>query len=137
MTGVQTCALPIFIRKIKMKGGLYHVYAACPKHSGEYAGKAKVLSIDKLHHHLGHVSHERARLLVKKGLVEGVELDMSSKATVCESREWAKGEQKAIVKVWEGAQSSAVGDEVHVERSDKTLLNHSFYPIFTYFLHFS
>jgi hypothetical protein len=43
-----------------------------------------VLSIDELHRRLGHVLHERARLLVKKGLVEGVELDMNSEATVCE-----------------------------------------------------
>ena len=57
-----------------MKGGLYRVYATHPI-EGEYAGKAKeVLTIDELHRRLGHVSHERARLLVKKGLVEGVEL---------------------------------------------------------------
>jgi hypothetical protein len=87
------------IGKIRVKGGLYRVYATRPI-EGEYAGKVKeVLTIDELHRRLGHVSHERARLLVKKGLVEGVELDVNSEATVCESCEWAKGERKAIVKV--------------------------------------
>jgi hypothetical protein len=87
------------IGSIKVKGGLYRVYATLPP-GGEYAGKTKeVLSIDELHCHLGHVAHERAKLLIKKGLVEGVELDMESKLTVCESCEWAKGERKAIKKV--------------------------------------
>ena len=43
------------------------------------------LSVDKLHCCLGHVSHERAKLLAKKGLVEGVELSPDVEATVCES----------------------------------------------------
>jgi len=41
----------------------------------------------------------RARLPVKKGLVEGVELEADSKAVVCESCEWAKGESKSVTKV--------------------------------------
>src|SRR5277367_48329 len=99
------------VGRIKVKGGLYHVYATRPI-EGEYAGKTKeVLTIDELHHRLGHVSNERARLLVKKGLVEGVELDMSSEATVCESCEWAKGEQKAIVRVRDERKTTAVGEE--------------------------
>ena len=101
------------IGKIKVKGGLYRVYATRPP-GGEYAGKAKeVLSIDELHRRLGHVSHERAKLLVKKGLVEGVELDMDSKPTVCESCEWAKGERKAITKVREEKRTGGIGEEIH------------------------
>src|SRR5271155_296226 len=101
------------IGRIKVKGGLYRVYATHPIEE-EYAGKAKeVLTIDELHRRLGHVSHERARLLVKKGLVEGVELDMNSKATVCESCEWAKGERKAIVRVRDERRTTTVGEEIH------------------------
>src|SRR5271168_4306514 len=82
------------VGRIKVKGGLYHVYATRPI-EGEYAGKTKeVLMIDELHRHLGHVSHERARLLVKKGLVEGVELDMSSEATVCSLMSGQKGSRR-------------------------------------------
>ena len=77
-------------------------------------GKAKsLLMIDELHHYLGHVSHERALFLVKKDLVEGIDLDLDSKPTVCESCEWAKGERKAIVKVRESERPAAVGDEIH------------------------
>src|SRR5271168_1838648 len=101
------------VGRIKVKGGLYRVYATCPI-EGEYAGKTKeVLTINELHRRLGHVSHGRPRLLVKKGLVEGVELDMSSEATVCESCEWAKGERKAIVKVRYEKRTKVVGEEVH------------------------
>ena len=87
---------------IQMKSGLYRVFTTRPL-KGEYAGKAKVeVSIDELHRQLGHVSHEGARMLVTKGLVEGVELDLASKPSVCESCEWAKGERKVIVRVHEG-----------------------------------
>jgi len=41
----------------------------------------------------------RARLLVKKGLVEGVELEADSEVVVCKSCEWAKGESKSVTKV--------------------------------------
>ena len=82
-----------------MKGGLYHIYYSKSRAKGYSAQVNEVLTIDKLHRHLGHVSHERARILVKKGLVEGVELTPDDEATICESCESAKGERKSIVKV--------------------------------------
>ena len=48
-----------------------------------------------------------------KELVEGVELDMASKPTVCESCEWEKGERKAIVQVHEGQRTTEIGGEIH------------------------
>ena len=74
---------------------------------------SEMLSINELHRHLGHVSHERAKLLVTKGLAEGLILDKESQPTICESCEWAKATRKAIVKVREGENAAAVGDEVH------------------------
>lgn len=59
---------------IKVKGGLYRVYISSSEAGAHAVGVKEALSIDKLHRYLGHVSHERARLLVKKGLVEGVDL---------------------------------------------------------------
>ena len=59
----------------------------------------EVLSINELHRHLGHVSHDRVKLLVGKGLVEGVELMPDEEATICESCESAKGVRKSVVKV--------------------------------------
>ena len=48
-----------------------------------------------------------------KNLVEGVELDLVSKLSVCESCEWAKGERKAITKVHEGQCTTEIGGEIH------------------------
>src|SRR6202522_3225275 len=98
---------------IQLKNGLYRVFSTRPL-EGEYAGKARVeVSIDEFHRRLGHVSHERARMLVSKGLVEGVELDLASKPSVCESCEWAKGERKAITRVHEGQRTTEIGGEIH------------------------
>ena len=81
---------------------------------GEYAGKARVeVTIDELHRKLGHMSHERARMLVSKNLVEGVELDLVSKPSVCESCKWAKGERKPITMVYEGQRTTEVGGKIH------------------------
>jgi hypothetical protein len=103
------------IGQIRERRGLYRVYMV---HSGEEAGVAgakEAVSIDELHRRLGHVSHERVKLLIAKGLVEGVNLDSNSEPTVCESCEWAKGTRKSIVKVREGERCEAVGDEVHTD----------------------
>ena len=51
--------------------------------------------------------------MVKKGLVEGIELKASDEVTVCESCESAKTERKSITKVQEGEQQPVVGNEIH------------------------
>ena len=71
------------------------------------------LSINELHRRLGHVSHERAKLLVSKGLVEGVTLETGSEVVVCESCEWAKGERKSISRIRDGERRTAIGEEIH------------------------
>ena len=52
-------------------------------------------------------------MLVKKELVEGVDLDMASKPSVCESCKWAKGKRKAITRVHEGQRSAGIGNKIH------------------------
>ena len=101
------------IGEIKVKSGLYRVFMSGSKVGAHAADTNKLLSINELHRQLGHVSHERAKLLVKKGLVEGVMLEMDSEVTVCESCEWAKGQRKTISKIREEERRTAVGDEVH------------------------
>ena len=71
------------------------------------------MTIDELHRRLGHVSHDSIRHLIAKGLVEGVELDLESKPTFCSSCEWGKGHRKAITKIREDGDATAVGEEVH------------------------
>ena len=89
------------------------MYMSGSKASAHSADADEPLSIDELHRCLGHVSHERAKLLVSKGLVEGVILDKGSEVVVCESCEWAKGERKSVSKVRESERRTAVGDEIH------------------------
>ena len=81
--------------------------------AGAFVANVKEMSINELHRRLGHVSHERARLLVKKGLVGGVTLEADSEVVVCESCEWAKGERKAVYKVRESERRTTIGDEIH------------------------
>ena len=103
------------IGTIQMKSGLYRVFSTCPL-EGEYTGKARVVvSINELHCRLGHVSHERVRMLVSKNLVEGVELDLASKLSICESCKWAKGERKAITRVHEGQHTTEIGGKIHLD----------------------
>jgi len=65
------------IGEIKVKGGLYRVYSSGSNDEAHAASTNKTFSINELHCCLGHVSHERARLLIRKGLVKGVELLVS------------------------------------------------------------
>jgi hypothetical protein len=104
------------IGEIKVEGGLYRVYSPySPAHmvGGYSADEKETMTVDELHRRLGHVSYERAKLLVKKGLIEGIELAAGGEVTVCESCESAKGERRLITKVREGERGAAVGDEVH------------------------
>ena len=73
----------------------------------------EALSIDELHRCLGHISHERAKFLIEKKLIEGVDLEAGSEASVCESCAWAKNTRKAVSKTCEGERCAAVGDEIH------------------------
>ena len=82
------------IGKIKERKGLYRVvFMMSLDESANVAGVKETLSIDELHPSrcLGHILHDRAKLLVVKGLVKGVDLEMDSEAMVCESCEWVKG----------------------------------------------
>ena len=101
------------IGEIKVKGGLYRVYMSGTKEGALAADATKVLSINDLHRQMGHVSHECARMLVKKGLVEGITLEDDSEVVVCESCEWAKGQRKEISRIREGERHTMVGYEIH------------------------
>ena len=106
------------IGEIKVKGGLYRGLTKGTSWTTAYAYSTnpddEVLSMDELRRRLGHVSHERAKLLVSKGLVEGVTLESGTEVVAtCESCEWAKGQRKQISKVREDERCTAVGEEVH------------------------
>ena len=87
------------VGEIPVNGRLYHVYHPANNIGGYAATTKESLTINELHCQLGHVSHERAKFLVKKGLVEAIELNAGDEVTVCESCESAKVERKSITKV--------------------------------------
>ncbi|KAI0739285.1 hypothetical protein C8Q80DRAFT_1112477 [Daedaleopsis nitida] len=75
--------------------------------------KRRVVSIDKLHCIMGHISHEVARSMAAKGMVKGVILDTSSKPTVCESCENTKMSRKPILKERVRLRATVPGGELH------------------------
>ena len=101
------------IGEIKERRGLYQVLMSYSAEKANIASIKETLSIDELHRCLGHVSYDCVKLLLAKGLVEGITLDKDSEVSICESCEWAKGMRKAIVKVRDGDRCEAVSDEVH------------------------
>ena len=73
------------LAQILMKNGLY-----CVKHDRDVdiavVATPVVMTIEKLHCVMGHITPEAAKALVNKGLVEGIKLDQSSKMLdVCSS----------------------------------------------------
>lgn len=132
------------VGQIEMKNGLYHIFTPRPETAASATtpqAPPKIVSIDKLHCRLGHVAHDAAHSLIEKGLVHGLQLDETSKATVCESCEWAKHSQKPIQKVREHKRPAKIGDEIHSDlwgpSPVKTIGRRVYYISFTdgYFCH--
>ncbi|KAJ7780426.1 hypothetical protein B0H14DRAFT_2159352, partial [Mycena olivaceomarginata] len=61
------------------------------------AAKTK-MTLSKLHRCLGHISPAAARDIVRLGMVEGIDLDMHSKAEFCEPCARAKATRKPFPK---------------------------------------
>ena len=95
---------------IPLKNELYRL-----EHEAEVAVivKEELITIEKLHRLMGHISLEVVKALVQKGVVEGFKLDKTSKITSCDSCEYGKAHHKAIKKEREFPRASNVGDEIH------------------------
>ena len=121
------------IGEIKVKGGLYRVLTKGTKaYAYTIHVNEEILSLDELHRRLGHVSHERVKHLVKKGLVEGVALEKDEEVVACESCEWAKGHKKSVSKIRESERCTAVGDEIHSDlwgKAEVESINHKLYYV--------
>ena len=102
------------LAQIPMKNGLYRV-----EHEKEEVAAAvipEVVTVDKLHRLLGHVSPEAAKVMVKKEIVEGLTLDESSQMpTTCSSCEYGKAHRKPIKKERKAPRASKIGEEVHTD----------------------
>ena len=107
-------SLKLFNRTKKLLGeipvsrGLYRV-----EHEESAHAAIETVSVDDLHRRMGHIAPEAAKLLVKKGIVEGIELDESQTPRTCDSCEFAKASRKAIKCERVADRSKSFGDEVH------------------------
>src|ERR1700678_899459 len=98
---------------------------------------------------MGHISPDAAKMLVKKGMVEGLTLDESSKIESCDSCEYGKAHRKAIGKERVAPRASNIGDEIYSDvwgpSPVQTIGGREYYTTFTdgnssfthlYLLHF-
>jgi hypothetical protein len=79
--------------------GLYCVsgFPVSP-HAHIASAAVKQISISKLHQWMGHVNHDDLQCMVEKGMVSGVNLDISSKPEFCEACIKAKAMRKPFPK---------------------------------------
>ena len=76
----------------------------------------KILTVDKLHWCLGHISPKSAQRLVKDGFVTGLKLEPTSNADIfCKSCIYAKATHKMVPKAREGKHTAEFGDEIHTD----------------------
>ena len=76
------------IGEIFVHSGLYRVHHLTISESAAPAEEA--ITVNELHCRMGHITHQAACNLVKQKLIEGVILDKTSQATLCDSCEFAK-----------------------------------------------
>ena len=107
-------SLKLFNRSKKLLGevpinnGLYRV-----EHNESAHAATETLTVDDLHRQMGHIAPDAAKLLVKKGIVEGIELDESQNPRTCDVCEFAKTSRKAIKRERVTERAKSFGDEVH------------------------
>ena len=99
------------LAEIAVQNGLYRVEHE-PRDVAA-ATDAEVVTIEKLHRLMGHISPDAAQALVKKGMIDGFTLDESSEIKSCDSCEYGKAHRKAIGKERVAPRASNIGDEVH------------------------
>ena len=76
----------------------------------------EILTVDKLHWCLGHISLKSTQKLVKDGFVTGLKLEPTSNADIfCESCIYAKATCKMVPKAREGKCTAKFGDEIHTD----------------------
>lgn len=93
-------AKDIIIGHVPQIHGLYHIVDDRPSLQLTIVANVAVkqMSIDELHKQMGHVNHDDLQCMVEKGMVTGIDLDMSSKPRFCETCVKAKATQKPFPK---------------------------------------
>ena len=99
------------IGRIPEVRGLYRVTDTISQFSHIANTAVKQISISELHRRMGHVNHEDLRQMVEKGMVTGINLDLSSKPDFCEICITAKATRKSFPKESQ-TEYKAYGDKV-------------------------
>ena len=73
----------------------------------------KPVTIDELHHRMGHIDHDDLFEMVRKDMIEGIDIDLNSKPSFCEICVQAKATCKSFPKKSENnASYKAYGEKV-------------------------
>jgi hypothetical protein len=117
------------IALIAQVNGLY----AIPAQTEESAHVAK-LTINELHHALGHVAQDAIQYAIKQGLIEGVELDSASTLEFCEACMKAKATHQPFPKKMVN-RARTYGELVHTDlwgpAQTESVAGHLYYISFT------
>jgi hypothetical protein len=79
------------LEEIPVSKGLYHV-----EHTESAHTVMETVTVNDLHRQMGYIAPDAAKLLVKKGIVEGIHLDETQSICTCNSCEFTKTSHKAI-----------------------------------------
>jgi hypothetical protein len=94
--------------EVPVNQGLYYV-----EHSESAHSAVETVTVDELHCHMGHIAPDAVRLLVKKGIVNGIELDKYQSPRNCNFCKFAKTSHKPIKHEQMTEQAKSFGDEIH------------------------
>ena len=75
----------------------------------------KVLTLDELHHRMGHISPQIARKLIRDGVITGLEVDMLSQPSFCMACAQARPTCKPVPQKREGPRAMKFGEKVHFD----------------------
>ena len=96
-----------------MKNGLYHVNHEVIINTTMAGEVLEVVSIEELHHWMGHIVPETIKKTVSHGAIDGIKINSALIIQHCNLCEYAKATQKLIEKSWEMPWASHFGDKIH------------------------
>jgi hypothetical protein len=116
--------------EVPVNQGLYRV-----EHNESAYSAVETVTVDELHRRMGHIALDAAKLLVKKGIVDGIELDESQNPRNCNSCEFAKTSRKPIKCKQMTKWAKSFGDKIHSNlwgpAPVRTKGGHEYYVSFT------
>jgi transposase InsO family protein len=98
---------------VPKSGGVYRVPHG--SHVAAAAVSVKQMTLEELHHRLGHISPRIVKDLIRHGIIDGVVLTNTSEDFECQSCILAKTTRKSVPKVRQGEQAKEFAEEIHTD----------------------